>query len=194
MANADRPGFYPVGTVSGAPWQGSVKLMKCDTNAENLFVGDVVKLEADGYINAVAAGEVMVGTIVNKLPVTPPNPQDTLALSGNTEVALGQQYSSQADTFLVCTAPDVILECECVGASIEQANIGETVNVSVGAGNTTTGISGMRLAAPAGVVAATSQFKVWELGTKPDNDLSAANAKLYVVPNMHILKTASAGI
>ena len=58
MANVDRPnGLVPVGTISGAPWQGSVVAFQLDGGHSAIYTGDMVKMTSDGYLDIYAAGD-----------------------------------------------------------------------------------------------------------------------------------------
>jgi len=49
MANFDNPnGAYPVGTLSGSPWQASVRAYQLDATHSAIAVGDLVQMTSDG--------------------------------------------------------------------------------------------------------------------------------------------------
>ena len=51
MANSNRRGFWPVGTLSGSPWQGSVKRFNHGYGeAVIMGIGDMCELESTGFV------------------------------------------------------------------------------------------------------------------------------------------------
>lgn len=182
MANVDRPnGFKPVGTVSGAPWQGSI--MKCISDNDNLFRGDLVIYQDAGY--AVGDGAVMgvdrmaTGTAGNILGVVvgwEPNPTN-----------LGAAYHTASTTYgvYVCTAPDVILEAQGDTSAIAAADVGLNYDVAIAAGNTTTGVSNMEVDSSSGVTTAATPLKLIGVVNRADNDISTLNNRVLVTVNLH---------
>lgn len=193
MANTSRKGFWPVGTLNGSPWNARVEKRECDAAANNIFLGDMVKLEADGLVNVITAvTDVIYGSVVGVLPVVPPNPQDTLALAGSTEVALATKYSDGADSLLICPAAGTIFSTESVLAQT-QANVGEVANVSITAGDTATGLS-KQVALGASGVGAAGQLKVIAIKPEIGNETDSVNTKVLVMVNQSFLTPGTAGI
>jgi len=170
--------------------------MIVDADAEDIFLGDLVNIETDGNVNVISAVTgVILGSVVGVLPVTPPDPQDTLALAGSTEVPLARKYSAGAGVVLVCTAPDAIYETETTLAA-NQTNVGSSCNVSITAGDTTTGLS-KQVANTVVAAQGTSehaQLKIVAIAPKMDNDTAAVNTKVYVTINKHFFAKNSAGV
>lgn len=70
MANKNRTGFYPVGTMTGAPWFGGVRRFVANTVAANVCVGDLVSLDVLGKAQVTAAGGTnILGAVVGIEPV-----------------------------------------------------------------------------------------------------------------------------
>ena len=182
----ERPGFHPVGTMSGSPWQGACTTFNVAAGAADIFIGDVVCLAADGSVNsanaiAVTALTNIVGVMVGKVPVTKQDPAQINLDHANTTPALEKLYSDGAGTILVCTAPDTIYEVDGDEA-LTVAAVGQTANISPVAGNggsTSTGMSGMQLDATTGVLA-TAPFKII---AKPKGADIYANTVHVVVAN-----------
>lgn len=145
MANADAPfGLRPVSTLTGGDWKGKVEtvaLLAADSTAT--FVGDPVKLTgtatADGLYPSVAqcaTGENIDYVIVGFVPDF-----DTESLSTN--------YRPASTLTLARAVPvkDIIFEIQedSVGGAIAITAVGEACDITVGSGNTTTGISGVEL-------------------------------------------------
>ncbi len=186
MANVDRPnGFRPVGTLSGSPWQGSV--MKCFSDADNLFKGDVVVQAGDGvasgsgaYLNVDRADGanplVDGGDIVGVVVGWEPNPSD-----------LGALYHAASSTYgvLICTAPDVICAAQGDSSALAGAGIGLNYDIITTAGSTATGLSNMEIDSSSGVATAATPLKLIGVRDMPDMDITAANNEGLVIFNMH---------
>lgn len=193
MANSVRTGFWPVGTLDGSPWNARLEKRECDASAENIFLGDMVKLEADGKVNVVSAvTDVIYGSVVGVLPIVPPNPQDTLALAGSTEVPLATKYSDGADSLLICPASGTIYSAESTIAQ-GAANVGEVTNITTTAGSTTTGLSAQAVLGGGGVGAA-GQFKILAIKPEIGNETSSVNTKVLVMVNQSFLTPGTVGI
>jgi len=199
MANVDRPnGFRPVGTLSGSPWQGSV--MRCFSDADNLFKGDVVVQAGDGvasgsgaYLNvdrADAANPLVDGgDIVGVVVGWEPNP-----------TALDNLYHAASSTYavLVCTAPDVICEAQGDSSALAAAGIGLNYDIISTAGTTATGLSNMEIDSSSGVTTAATPLKLIGIKDSPDQDITTLNNVGLVIFNMHAFKaggeTGSTGV
>ena len=192
MANVDRPnGFRPVGTLSGSPWQGSVRLCSADAD---LFRGDIVTLGATGAVVGATGGGYMdadratsttatiaLGVVVGWSP--DPNNLAALYYDASSQGANGGVY--------VCTAPDVILEAQGDGDGTVAvvADIGENFDLVLGAGSTTTGVSNMEVDSSSGVTTADTPLKLIGFVDAPDNEVGVANQKMLVTLNMHVFGT-----
>lgn len=163
---SERTGFHPIGTMSGSPWQGSLKEFPVVAASADIFIGDVVCLTAAGGVNSANAVGVtaitnIVGVMVSKVPATRQDPNQINLDHSNTDPASETLYSAGAGTVLVCTAPDTIYEVDGDEA-LTAAAVGQTANISPVAGNggnTLTGKSGMQLDATTGALA-TAPFKI----------------------------------
>ena len=196
MANVSRKGFWPVGTLSGSPWQGSVKRWGHGAGeARSLGIGDMCVLTATGNVNiAIASALNIVGSLVSREVIAKQTPSGTtMALSGETAVDLSRKYIKSAEVAqaYVCTAPDAIYECESANGTPTVALIGAQVNLfDVAAGaDTTTGLSKQVVDVGNPVVAA-GQFKVVGLVARADNE-AASNMKIQVVINNPFLRNTT---
>jgi len=197
MANVSRPGAWPVGTVSGSPWQGSVKEFPVVAGADEIYVGDLIQLEADGNADRLVThnGRIL-GACVGVKPVSSQElGTTTLALAGGTEVALGQKYSSGAGTIFVCTAPDAIYEMDATAAVEGQTNVGQTANITAAArGSNTTGLSAHVVNISQIGTDATGQLRIIAIPKRVDNTPGAANCHVHVVINQHQYNKGAVGI
>lgn len=180
MANADSPfGFRPVMMMDGSPYNGHAiecVLLAADNTAT--FVGDAVKLSgtgsADGTKPSVAqcaAGDEIFGVVVG----FEYDPDD-----------LGTIYraASTLRTCHVVPALDCLFEIQESGG-IAITDIGATFDITVGAGNTTTGLSTMELDS---TTAGTGNgLQVVKLVNRPDNALGT-NANWIVRVNESSLR------
>ena len=195
MANVDRPnGFRPVGTISGSPWQGSVQ--KCVSDADNLFLGDLVIYQALGFaaggdgaymgVDRMATGTT--GLIVGVVVGWEPNPDNLGAL---------YHVASSTRGVYICTAPDVILEAQGDDTqAIPAADVGNNYDVTIAAGDTTTGASNMEVDSDSEVSTSATPLKLIQVVDTPDNDITAANTKVRVLINLHKFKsdTGTSGV
>lgn len=196
MANVDRPfGLKPVMHLNGSPWNGQTNMYYVpSTYGTAMFVGDAVTSNAD----AGAAGVVVNGIDVEGMPGI------AQAAAGNTirgvivgflpnQSNLSQSHNpaSTARIALVVDAPDVVFEVQedSVTSTLAVAEVGQNVDLIVGAGNATTGTSAMEIDSTTHV-SATAQLRVLGLAKRPDNNLGSF-AKWLVLINEHEFKTTT---
>jgi hypothetical protein len=189
MANADRPnGLRPVRHLNGSPWNGAVR--RCyvpDTDSTAIFVGDLVTSAGSGDADGVpsvaqaSAGGAVRG-VVTGIEVLGTN------LESPYRVASTERY------VYVCEDPDVVFEIQedSVGNDLAATHIGNNGDVTVAAGNTTSGASGMELDSSnvnsTGTGAAT--LNVLGLVQRADNEIGS-NAKWEVFINEHEFRSTT---
>ena len=140
MANADAPhGFRPYKYLSGAPYTGAtIKCAIVAADSTATFVGDAVKLSgtasAAGY-PSVIQGAASDTTFFGVITSFDPSP-----------TALETIYRTASTLRLCNVVPvnDMLFEVQASGA-FAITDVGETVDITVGAGDTNTGLSGMEL-------------------------------------------------
>lgn len=184
MANIDRPnGFNPVGSLSGANWTD--KVVKCFSNADNLFKGDIVIKNATASGGYMGVSRATDGTTVIPMGVVvgwEPNP-----------TALGNLYHAASTTYAVyvCIDPYVILAAQCDGsATIATASeVGLNFDYTVTAGTTATGASNMEVVSGSGATTAATPLRLIGFVDTPDNTIGSANQKMLLVFNMHAFKS-----
>lgn len=193
MANLNRTGFYPVGTLSGASWNASVKRYPANVTVCNVMVGSLVKFDGGGT-GAVepygAAGDTnILGVVVGIEPVT----RTTNNVQG-ASLSLEKTYlskTSDSGRFVrVTTSPDVILETVTGnGTAITTANIGETYGYLGTAGDQQSPTTKPRGAGVLDIgnplINATGQFILYDIPSYPDNDTASANTRVHVVLGTH---------
>lgn len=206
MANTSKiNGFRPVKHVTGAPYNGQANIYGVASgDSTALFVGDVVKLAADGnaagiqYVTAHAAGVagtgqpalgVVVGVINTKL-----DPVDGRMSGGSISLDTPVYRPGSVEQYvLVADAPDLIYEVEATAAgsaySFAVADIGQNANIFAGSGSTTTGNSAHSLNMSDKGTAATLPFKIVGVSKKIDNEVTGNYTKVLVQINNHQFKS-----
>lgn len=209
MANTSKiRGFIPVKHVNGSPYNGQSNIYAtAAADGTALFVGDPVKLAADGnaqgiqLVTKATAGAAVLGVVVGVIntkldPVAGTMSGGSIAL--DTPV---YRPASTAQYVLVCDAPDVVYEVEAVtGAnasySFAVADIGQNADLATVAGSTTTGTSAAALDMSTKNTTATLQWKVLGVVQRPDNEITGASTKVLVKINNAQMSagTGTAGI
>jgi len=189
MANADTPnGFVPKRHLTGGVIRANEYLIE-NGQATNFFSGDIVDLGSDGYLDTFANDEKAIGVFYGVEYVD----------ESTGDVKFVKKWTSgttvKANTTVkayVYDDPMITYTIQAGNGSIAQANIGETANVLLTAGNSTYGYSQQEL--DNDTLAATSLvLRVLRKVDEPDNDFGE-NAKVEVVINQHRLSTQGAGV
>lgn len=209
MANTSKiRGFIPVKHVNGSPYNGQSNIYAtAASDGTALFVGDPVKLAADGnaqgiqLVTKATAGAAVLGVVVGVIN-TKFDPVGGTMSAGS--VALDTPVyrpASTAQYVLVCDAPDVVYEVEAVtGAnasySFAVADIGQNADLATVAGSTVTGTSAAALDMSTKNTTATLQWKILGVVQRPDNEITGANTKVQVKINNAQMSagTGTAGI
>lgn len=184
--NVDRPnGFRPVGTLSGGDWTASIRTYPLDGSHSAMFIGDLVQMTSDGYLDIYAAGEeqvvgVVVGVEVNR------------GLDAATEFP-GYMPANVEGKVRVATDPLLLMEGQEDGLvdPLELADIGTNVEIINGTGSTTTGLSAMEIDSSTHATTATLPLKLIGLVDRADNQLgdtdsSKPNARWLVTFANHL--------
>lgn len=180
MANVSRVnGLRPVKHLNGSPYNGQANWYFIpSTDSTAVFLGDPVKLagsaSADGYptVAQAAASNVALGVVVGFKP-DPTNLNVPIYRAASTN-----RY------VLVADAPDIVYEVQSNGTTVA-ADVGLNANITVGAGSTTTGASGVQLDDASKATTATLPLKIIGFVDRIDNDITSANAKVLVTINNH---------
>lgn len=163
MANADRP-------QGARPKEAPARLREY-TAGGTIYPGDFVHLEADGKVDAAAAGESLIG--------------------------VAQSYATDGDKVKVWDDPQQIFVVQADGADIDaQTDIGLNYNIVATAGSTAYKASRMELDSDSGATTSTLPLKLLGIDERADNALGA-QVDCLVKINNHILAagtgTESAG-
>lgn len=213
MANVTKiNGFRAVKHMNGSAYNGQTTLYAVGSgNGTAIFVGDLVKLAADGNAQGVqnvvpatagsagtgAAAVGVVAAVINaKLdPVTGKMTSGSIALDTPQYLA-----ASTAGYVLVVDSPDVVFEVEATNGgsaySFAVTDVGNTANVYAGAGSTTTGASAHSVDMGDKGTTATLPLKVMGVVQRPDNEITGNYTKVLVTINNHQFKggTGTAGV
>lgn len=199
MANTSRiNGLRPIKYLNGAKYNGQANLYFLPSgNGTATFVGDPVKADATADTVAAgglalgiqsviqaAAGDAIIGVIVG-FAIDPTNlntPQYRAASVG--------KYVYVADD------PNLLFEVTTSNGTLVVADVGVNASIAVGSGSTTTGASAVTLDVGTKNTTATLSLKIMGFTQRPDNDNTAAAAKVVVKINNHQLgsSTGTAGV
>lgn len=202
MANVSRiNGFRPVKHITGAPYNGQANVYAVSaSNATAVFVGDTVKLAADGnadgyqLVNPHAAGvagtgQALVGVVVGIIPAKL-DPITGKMTAGSTTLDTPQYLAATtAGYVLVADSPDIVCEVQATNAgnsySFAVADIGQNCNVNAGAGSATSGTSAYSADLNDKGTTATLPFKILGVVQRVDNETTGAFTKILVALNNH---------
>lgn len=172
-------GFRPVKMITGAPYNGQAELAFLPSSDSSVvMVGDAVKLAGDArsptgaptVTRVSGATDIAYGIVVGILFTGVGDVQNVPPVTDlNTPV---YRRASTDRYILVCTDPNVVYEAQylttSVAAATITANVGLNGSWDLTAGSTTTGSSGMSIAALSATTA-TLPLKVVGFPYRPDN-------------------------
>ena len=185
MANVDAPfGLRPVGELgSNIQNGGTSKYLIVDGESDIIMKGDLVKLEASGYItlstdsDAVAAIGVFNGCFYVAPTTKKPTwsnyyPGSITPASGNIEA-------------FVYDDPNKLYEIQADGV-IAQTSVGRNTNIVYAVGSTVNGQSKTELDATVESAGVTGQLRIIRISEDPSNsDIAATDANWVVRINEH---------
>lgn len=189
MANADTIfGARQVGNIYGSAYTGAVHpytVLAADAVA--LFVGDFVKLtgtaspDQQGIERPVVAQAAATNTLVGFVVGFAPDPDNLSRI---------YRTASTLRTVLVCDDPNATFEIQSdSSAALVAADIGLNADITVAAGDTVSGLSGMELDHST-VASATFQLRILGLSPRADNEFGI-NAKVICMINEHSYKSTT---
>lgn len=188
---ANYGGLSPKRYLSGKPYNGSVtQYSVAASNGTAIFIGDLVKLAGtaqtvnDAVMQDVvqaATGDVYTGVVVGVLP--------------DTRDSLNYRAASTLRVLLVADDPNLVFEIPEIdtGTALALNDIGLNANISVGTGNTTSGLSAMQL--DNGTEATTNTLDVKIVGfVNAPNNAVGSTAHWLVRINRHRYVDQLAGV
>lgn len=170
MANADTPfGFRPIGNLYGAPYNGGlVKVAFEDENAVATFIGDLVRLEGGADTEGNPTVDQSADEDTDHFGVVVAFEPD------RTNLETKHRLASTVRTAYVAPCTQGALFVVQAAGSIAATDIGNTADILVGSGNTTTGISSMEI-----TNVGQGNLHLIALYPSPDNEFGT-NAKIIV--------------
>ncbi len=182
MANLDAAnGFTPSYHLHGGTVRYNGKYTIASALASDIFLGDAV-IETDAVgdgtsIDVAIVGGALLGVFAG-----------CSYTAANGDVVFAKQWVSGTATLggvaaeaYVYTDPSIVYTVQCDG-TIAATDIGEFADLTAGAGNVATGVSGFELSATAG--AAPAQFRILRLAPQPDgialSEFATANPRIEV--------------
>lgn len=195
MANTNAPfGFRPIRYKNGAPYNGAGRLYHVASgNADNIFIGDPVKITGTSNTSRVAGFEA--GTLAgieqadagDNLPVG-----IVLARYHYTENNLDQSYlpASTEGILFVADSPDLIFEIQGDATVFAATDIGLNADFEAGSGGSTAnGLSSYALDGATKASTAALNCKILAFASNVDNEVGAY-ARFEVLLNQHLLASA----
>lgn len=192
MANPDRPsGFTPVGTMSGAPWQGLVRRGQMG-NADgtdvwdDIFIGDPVAFDqsdANKIIPHFTSVADCIGVCVGVGYVGSGNSANEAGMFNvaNLEKRWGDSALADTDTIWIYYAPagDTIFEIQ--SNSDLDIEIGDQCDHSCATGSGTHGSETTSMSTVELEADGDTDVYIVGIPEYPDNDKSLANARYHVI-------------
>ena len=192
MANSDIvAGFKPVRYLNGAPWNGKARMYYIPVgDSVAVFIGDAVisagsadALGKYATVKQAAAAEAIRGVVIGF------SDQPYVAFDAD-NLYRAYRPASTAMYCLVVDDPDVIFEIQEDGdsATLAATDIGTSVDVVVGTGDTSSGRSAMELDSDDS--GADGQCRLLGIVDREDNALGV-HAKWEVLFNLHEFKNTA---
>lgn len=196
MANVNAPfGFLRIGTSSGVPnyAQDANPPWRIAYNAGAIYYGDLVRLTSasdTGYIIQATAADSTIPNVGVFYGCSYFSTSQKKTIFNNywpgTDVASGNDVTAYVET-----DPNALFMVQAGASAVGYTALGQTVDIVVGTGSTTTGQSGMYLGVP--TTTATLPFKVVNLLTSPPGingrDYTTAYNIVIVAFNYQIFKS-----
>lgn len=195
MANTNAPFGFSVDGTNGGPVNYSTAERKiASTNATAIYYGDAVVPvtgTATGYIKQATASTVTLAGIFVGCQYYSTSQKKTVW----NNYWPGSDATGDVTAFIV-NDPNAQFLCQAGGTNVGFAAIGQYIQLNVGTGSTTTGISGMYVETPASTT--TLPFiivnTVTTPPTAPGTDSTSAYNRLIVAFNNEMFKWTGAGI
>ncbi len=192
MANTSKiSGFKVVKHTNGAPYNGQSNLYYVASAADEILVGDVVKIatSADAYgipgADLCGAGDVPLGVVVGIMhsKFDPVGGMTTGAVSLDLP-AQAQIAASGAGYILVADSPDIVMEAEASNGTPAVTDIGLNISHANGARTAATVTSPAYLDFGTEATTSTLNFQLLGFVQSPKNEVGAS-AKMLCRFNVH---------
>lgn len=191
MPNTSRiNGFRPVKHMSGAPYNGQANLYYVASAADEILVGDQVKLSGSGDTNGIpgcdlATTEVPIGIVVGIVnpKIDPSGKMSTGSIQ--LDIPAANQIAAGASGYvLVADSPMIIYEVETSNGTPAAADIGLNATIANGARTSTTATSPATIDVATFATTSTLNWRILGFSQKVNNEVGAA-AKVLVMFNRH---------
>jgi hypothetical protein len=185
MANTDNPnGFTPVRHLTGGTIRMGEYLIASGESDASIFTGDLVVLDADGYIAAAAASDTNIVGVFAGCKYTNSSGDETYSKHW----ATGTTTQGSADaTAYVYDDPDIVYDAQHDGTGAKADN-GATFDILATAGSTTNGRSSMEI--DTSTTGSGGQVRQIGLIGQADNAWGA-NATVECIINEHVFRKAA---
>lgn len=189
MANTNAPfGFRSYQGQGPAPTYNNFAMLIASNNTTPIFNGDAVIQLATGYIGQATAGTATLAGVFIGCRYTSVSQKRTVWMP----YWPGSDATGDVEAYVI-NDPNTLFVAQAGGTAIGIADIGANIQLNVGTGNTSTGISGMYVETPA--VTATLPFRIVGLVTAPPGangtDLTTPYNQVILAPNNWALKNST---
>lgn len=204
MANTSKiNGFTPVKHTNGSPYNGQANLYYIASAADEMFVGDVVKVAGSADANGIpsadlcGASDVPVGIVVGVMhsKFEPAGKMTTGSTALDSSAVLPKIAVSGAAYVMVADSPDIVCEVEAANGTPAATDIGLNISHSNGTRSATTSVNPAYIDFGTEATANTLNFRLLGFSQKVGNEIGAS-AKMLVGFNVHQFTagTGSTGI
>lgn len=196
MANTSRiSGFKVVKTNTGAPFIGQANIYYVASAADEILVGDIVKLSGSADTNGVpgadlcGASDVPIGVVVGVVnsKLDPAGKMSTGSIVLDLPAA-AQIAASGSGYLLVVDDPNVLMEVEVSNGSFVATDIGLNASHANGTRDATTTTSPAYIDGGTEATTSTLNFNLRGFVQRVDNEIGAS-AKMLVAFNRHQFKS-----
>lgn len=192
MANTSRiSGFRPVKHTNGSPYNGQSNMYYVASAADEILVGDVVKLGGSSDTNGIASADlagatdvpvgIVVGIVNPKLDPTGKMSTGSITLD---LPAVAQIAAGAAGYVLVADSPDVICEAEASNGTPAVTDIGLNISHANGSRTSATYTSPAYLDFGTEATTSTLNFRLLGFVQRVGNEVGAS-AKMLCGFNVH---------
>ena len=185
MANIDSAfGLIPIAKVGQNPNNGGLTQYSiADNQSTAIFTGDPVKYKADGTVEVATASDAFCGVFRGCFYTDPSTSKPTWRPYFPASLSPGDAVGFIVDDPL----QSFIAQQDSVGNNLVAANLNENCNLVFGAGNTTTGVSGVEIDSSSKNTTATHQVRLISFWDTPSNSATANNSVIVIKINNHQL-------
>ena len=185
MANIDSAfGLIPIAKVGQNPNNGGLtKYSIADNQGTAIFTGDPVTYKNDGTVEVADNTKALLGVFRGCFYTDPSTSKPTwrpyFPATTSPGDAVGFIVDDPFQSFIAQQDSDSV--------NLVAANLNENVNFVFGAGNTTTGVSGVEIDSSSKNTTATHQARLISFWDTPSNDSTANNSVFVIKINNHQL-------